>query len=324
MSLSRRALVVGAAATCGIALLAGGYGARSYSETIAAAHARIVGRSVLQETRFGAIEYAVEGHGQPFMMIHGTGGGFDQGLRFAEGLIDRGFQVIAPSRFGYLRSAFPADPSPENQADAFVDLLDALGIDQIAIAGGSAGAVSAAYFAQRHPSRCSHLILIVPAMNLSNRDPVAFTRMQQYLVGKLLSSDLWFWAALKMAPHQLIGTLLATDPALLKSVTESERQRAYLVLNDLMPISRRGKGIANDGMTAGSPTTIDFRAIKTPTLIISAEDDRFGTAQTARTILDRTPSGRLLMFPTGGHLWLGHDRELTDEISSFVKSRYDG
>ncbi len=252
-------------------------------------------------------------------MVHGTGGGFDQGLRFSGGLISNGFEVIAPSRFGYLRSSFPLDPSPQNQADAFVDLLDALNIAKVAIAGGSAGALSAAYFALRHPERCSHLVLIVPAMNLTNRDPVEFTRMQEYLVGKLLSSDLWFWAALKAAPKQLIGTLLATDPNLLDTVSDPERERADLILNELMPISRRAKGIANDGRYSGQSTSIDFSQLETPTLIISAEDDRFGTAQTARIISQRVSEAQLLMFPTGGHIWLGQDNALSDQIAKFVR-----
>lgn len=321
MSLSRRSFVAGVAATCGAALFGSGYAIGSYGEAVAAAKARIAQKSSLLRTRFGNLEYAIEGRGQPFMMVHGTGGGFDQGLRFAQGLISNGFEVIAPSRFGYLRSNLPADPSPQNQADAFVELLDELGIDQIPIAGGSAGALQAAYFALRHPSRCSHLILIAPAMNLSNRDPAEFTRLQQFLVGKLLSSDRWFWAAQKLAPNQLTGTLLATDPALLTSVTASERERANLVLSELMPINQRMQGMANDGKMAGSPSDIDFSQIETPTLIISAEDDRFGTAKTSRVISEKNPSATLLIFPTGGHLWLGHEEELSSKIMDFVGRR---
>lgn len=319
MSISRRNLMVGFAATCAVALFGNGYSVASYRETVAAAHARIAQKSSLLETRFGALEYAIQGRGEPFLMVHGTGGGFDHGLRFAGGLISNGFEVIAPSRFGYLRSSFPPDPSPQKQADAFVDLLDALNIDRIPIAGGSAGALSAAYFALRHPERCSHLILIVPAMNLTNRDPVEFTRMQQFFVEKLLTSDSWFWAALKLALNQLIGTLLATDPNLLEAVSASERERAHLVLNELMPISLRAKGMANDGKHSGQPTDIDFSEVKSPTLIISAEDDRFGTAQTAQTISQRMTAAQLLMFPTGGHLWVGHDKALSDQITEFVE-----
>jgi 2-hydroxy-6-oxonona-2,4-dienedioate hydrolase len=318
MSLSRRNFVLGAAATFGAASFGGGYAAGSYAEALAAANARIAQKSSLLRTRFGNLEYSIAGHGAPIVMVHGTGGGFDQGLRFAQGLISNGFEVIAPSRFGYLRSDFPADPSPQNQADAFVELLDALGIDKIPVVGGSAGALPAAYFALRHPRRCTHLILMVPAMNLSNRDPVEFTWLQQFFVAKLLSSDLWFWTARKLAANQLIGTLLATDPMLLTSVTASERERAYLVLNELMPISQRTRGLTNDGKMAGSPANIDLSRIEVPTLIISANDDRFGTAQTSRVISERIPSARLLIFPTGGHLWLGHDEDVSSEIADFV------
>jgi 2-hydroxy-6-oxonona-2,4-dienedioate hydrolase len=213
MVTSRRGFLIGAA---GALLLGGGYASGSYSATVAAAKRRVEQHSHLVHTRFGAVEYAIAGRGEPFLMIHGTGGGFDQGLRFAQGLIARDFEVIAPSRFGYLRSDFPSDASPANQADAFADLLDQLDIETLPVAGGSAGALPAAQFALRHPDRCSGLVLLVPAMNLSNQDPVEFTPLQQFLVGKLLTSDVWFWTLLKLAPDQLIGTLLATDPAFCK------------------------------------------------------------------------------------------------------------
>ncbi|WP_052161224.1 alpha/beta hydrolase [Hoeflea sp. BAL378] len=320
MSLSRRSLLGGAAAACAAAF-GGGYAAGAYREAVSAAHLRLARRSSLVATRFGDLEYAVEGRGDPLMMVHGTGGGFDQGLLFAGGLILRGRQVIAPSRFGYLRSAFPADPSPENQADAFASLLDHLRIERIPVAGGSAGALPAAQFALRHPDRCSHLILLVPAMNLRNRDPVDFTPLQQALVGRLLSSDAWFWAASRLAPDQVMGTLLATDPALLDSVSASERERARLVLDALMPIRPRRQGMIQDGRMAGSPADIDLARIKAPTLILSAEDDRFGTAGTARVIAARIPDAKLVVYPSGGHLWLGHDDEVSAEIASFVGSR---
>ena len=318
MPFSRRTFIYGAAASCGALLFGGGYVCGSYGEAVAAAHARVGQKSRLISTRFGDLEYAVEGCGAPFLMIHGTGGGFDQGLRFAGRLISSGFQVIAPSRFGYLRSHIPSEPTPESQADAFAELLDALHIDRIPVAGGSAGALTASQFALRHPDRCSHLILLVPAMNLSNRDPVEFTRLQRYFVGKLLTSDRWFWTALKLAPNQLIRTLLATDPALLDKVELSERNRAHLILGDLMPISRRSIGMVNDARFSGHPTEIDFTQLKVPTLVVSAQDDLFGTAQTARTISERTPDVRLVVFPSGGHIWLGHDQELSELITEFV------
>ena len=131
---------------------------------------RIAGRSELIDGRHGPLDYAIAGNGPPLLMIHGTGGGFDQGLAFSQAIIGNGIQVIVPSRFGYLRSAWPPDPSSEHQADAFVDLLDRLKLNKVAVAGGSAGALSAVQFALRHPDRTSALILIVPAANVEGHD----------------------------------------------------------------------------------------------------------------------------------------------------------
>ena len=101
----------------------GAWTAGAYRASMAGTDARLSRRSSIIDTGVGALEYAVAGHGPPLMMIHGTGGGFDQGLLFANRLRESGFQIVAPSRFGYLKSAFPDDASPAHQADMLVELL---------------------------------------------------------------------------------------------------------------------------------------------------------------------------------------------------------
>ena len=265
------------------------------------------------------MEFAVAGSGPPLLMIHGTGGGFDQGLLFSEKVAALGVRVIAPSRFGYLRSSFPADHSSQAQADAFVALLDHLKLEKVVVAGGSAGALSAVQFALRHPERTSALILIVPAANVQGHDPNQMSPTQEWLVRRLVTSDFLYWSGRKIAPKQLIGFLLATDPALLDQVPADERDRAYRILDQMLPISARWQGMLNDAQLAGHPARMDFRGIRIPTLIISAEDDRFGTAGTSKAIARQMPSSRLLLFPNGGHVLLGHDAASAREIAQFVK-----
>jgi 2-hydroxy-6-oxonona-2,4-dienedioate hydrolase len=302
----------------GATLVTGAYATGAYRSAMTAAGARSsLGSSVIP-TSVGPLEYAVAGRGPPLMMIHGTGGGFDQGLLFAQGLRETGFQIVAPSRFGYLRSAFPDDASPAHQADVLVELLDHLGIDRIAVAGGSAGALTAAEFALRHPDRCSHLVLIVPAANLTGRDPVAFTPVQRLVVERILNSDVWFWTFAALAPNVLLRTLLATDPALLTKVSPEERRRADRIREGLMPISRKTDGLRTDGFWAGTPAPTAFERIAVPTLILSCEDDLFGTAATARLLAARIGGARLKIYPDGGHIWLGHDDALTRDITEFL------
>ncbi len=311
----RRNLLLGFA---GLALGGGGYAAGAFREAGRQAQTRLFAQGQVIPGAAGPLEFAVVGDGPPLMMIHGTGGGFDQGLLFAAGLRQRGFRIIAPSRFGYLGSAFPDDASPAHQADVLVGLLDHLGIDRLPVVGGSAGALTAAEFALRHPSRCSHLVLLVPAANLTDRDPVQFTALQEVAVTMVLGSDFWFWALARLAPGQMIRTLLATDPALLDRVSEPERLRAGVILEQIFPISRKVNGLRNDGFWAGTPTTTAHDRIAVPTLILSCEDDLFGTAATARLLARRIPGAEVTVYPTGGHIWLGRDTEVTDAINGFV------
>jgi pimeloyl-ACP methyl ester carboxylesterase len=292
----------------------------AYREARTQATSRLFNGASMVPTRSGALEYAIAGQGPPVMMIHGTGGGYDQGLLFAYGLRQRGFSVIAPSRFGYLGSAFPEDASPVQQADALVDLLDHLGIDRLPVLGGSAGALSAAEVALRHPDRCSHLGLLVPAANLTNRDPVEFTAMQKFAVSAVLGSDFLFWSLSRLARRQMTRTLLATGPALLASVSPKERLRARTILDQIFPVSRKTDGLRTDAFWAGTPSPTTYEMITVPTLILSCEDDLFGTAETARLLAGRIPRAEITVYPTGGHIWLGHDDDYADRIATFLRN----
>ena len=127
------------------------------------ARARLVGCSETVETSFGTVEYAEKGEGEPVLAVHGAGGGFDQGIDVTGALAGRGFRLITPSRFGYLRSTLPGSPTTAMQADAYAELLDRLSLDKVILVGISAGAWSSMQFAIRHPDRCRALVLLVPA-----------------------------------------------------------------------------------------------------------------------------------------------------------------
>src|SRR5918994_3534566 len=85
-----------------------------------AARARLLAGSRVVSTACGPIEVAEVGEGVAVLVVHGTGGGFDQGMNIARGFMGEwgeGFRRIAVSRFGYLRTPMPPDPSSAAQAD---------------------------------------------------------------------------------------------------------------------------------------------------------------------------------------------------------------
>jgi pimeloyl-ACP methyl ester carboxylesterase len=308
----------------GVAALASAGAGRAFYVDVAQARARTTGRSTTFQSRFGAMEYAEAGAGPPVLMVHGTGGGFDQGLDFAQPLSAGGWRVIAPSRFGYLRSAMPPDATPALQADAFVDLLDHLGIDRAPVIGGSAGALSAIAFAIRHPERCSALVAMVPAAYAPGRPPVdPPNALAQAIIDYALKSDLLFWAGMKLGEDAMIGALLATDPALVRAAAPTERERVRAILRHILPVSDRAEGFRMDARFAYNPAPMPLERIVAPTLALSLDDDRFQTLAAARHIAETVPGARLVSFPTGGHVWVNREDEVFAAVDAFLKEALD-
>src|SRR5215813_2731904 len=80
------------------------------------AMARLGKDSRVIETDMGAAEIAVIGDGPPVLFVHGALAGYEQGLAIGKPLADAGYQLISPSRPGYLRSPALKDMSFANQA----------------------------------------------------------------------------------------------------------------------------------------------------------------------------------------------------------------
>ena len=241
---------------------ASAYGYFAFQRDLRARRERLRGKSHVVATKVGPIEYAEAGRGPPVLIVHGAGGGFDQGMQFGEALVDRGFRVVSMSRFGYLQTPMPTDASPAAQADAHSILMDALGIRRAAVLGASAGAPSAMQFAIRHPERCQALVLLVPMAyrpsELGSSVATISATLERVLMA-IVSSDLSFWLATKVVPNMVIKLVLATPPEVLATATADERERAHRVMSDIQPISCRAQGILNDARISSSLTRFDLR-----------------------------------------------------------------
>lgn len=307
--------------------VAAGLGAVTYfyQRDIQQARARVASGSQIAQTPCGPIEYAVAGDGPPVLVVHGAGGGFDQGLDFGRPLAERGFRVIAMSRFGYLRTPLPVDATPAAQADAHACLLDALHLQRATILGISAGAPSSLQFALRHPQRTTALVLVVPGAyrprSVDDTRTMAAPAGTEFLRDTALRQDFLFWAAIRLAPDSMTRVLLATDPALVASASREEQAEVARVREHILPVSPRRIGLLNEAKVMSSLERYALERISAPTLAISAQDDYYDTYESARYTAAQIPRARFLGYPTGGHLLVGHQQEVMAEITQFLKAQ---
>jgi len=285
------------------------------------ARARLAGQSETIETAFGREEFAVAGQGEPILVIHGSAGGFDQGLEMSALFANSLYQRIAPSRFGYLGSVARVPLSTAMQADAYVPVLDRLGVDQVDVVGISAGAWSALDFAIRHPERCRALVLVVPADFLPEGVSVHGGRITKAMIG----SDFVAWAAgrlMPLMPGTVGSVMLGTDERVIEGASREEKARLTALMQHLSPISARHTGMQFDIETAATRHPEALASITCPVLTISTDDDQFGTGRRAREIANAVGTGHAIVYPTGGHALVGRQEVLRRDVEAFLGSHH--
>jgi len=290
----------------------------AYRSDIRAAGERALSGSAIVQTRVGPIEYATLGDGAPILIVHGTGGGWDQGLFSARGVVPYGFRLLAPSRFGYLRTPMPSDHSPLAEADAFAAFLDALNIDRVAVMSFSAGTAPAVQFALRYPERVSALVLVVPAAG--GMSPQIPKGPPVLVMNVVLRFDLPMWLAMRFAP-EIMYKVVAVPPSLVTTLSPEDSATLHEGIRMLLPVSMRRHGMINDAKNmSGSMPLFPIEKITAPTLLISAEDDLYQTLRVARRAAGIIPGARLVAFKSGGHLLLGRAAEVWPQVAAFLES----
>jgi pimeloyl-ACP methyl ester carboxylesterase len=275
--------------------------------------------TIAVDTSFGPIELVDVGGGFPVLSIHGTGGGFDQGLALASGLRAAGYRVVAPSRFGHLGAPIPERTDALAQSDAFAEMLDQLAVDRAIVMGASAGAIAALAFAARYPERTAALLLMVPAYYPPEQTaPEPWSPIRTWAVTTALRSDFLFWAGMQLAPTSMLTTVLATDRDLIEAANLEERARLDAILVMILPISARADGLLLDAQNTASPSEINLGDIRAPTFIASAEDDHYRTADSARLLARGIAGAELFITPDGGHVWVNRSHEVEATTAAFL------
>lgn len=291
-----------------------------YRREMRVVSSRLEAASQIIDTLVGTIEYGRHCiAGEQALVIHGAGGGFDQGLLLGDEILGPGFGIIAPSRFGYLNTPVPAVSSPKEQADAHAALLDALGVSKAIVVGVSAGAPSAIELALRHPQRVSALILVVPRAFAPAQAEIGAPPESVYIMKAVMAgSDFLFWLAIKFVRRAIVR-FLGVPPRVEAAAPERERYRVTNIMRNLLPLSRRQAGLWNDSSTVVEEWPLS--QIKAPTLVISAIDDLYGTLPAARYTAKNIAGAELVVLQSGGHLMVGQISWVRDRVANFLSRR---
>jgi len=287
-----------------------------YLRQMARAYDRIANSSKIASTPAGDIEYVENGSGPPVLVIHGSGGGYDQGALIANGVIGNDFHWIAPSRFGYLRSTLPEGATFEGQADAYARLLDHLGIRQTAVVALSQGGPSALFFALKYPERVQSLVLISCGVSSSSDVKQAQANRTGDMLKVIFQHDFVYWGVSTALKKQLMQ-LMGANEEVIARLTPGQLRTVDQIIDFMNPVAPRSAGVALDNRAAMPNGSI--AAIRAPTLILHATDDTLQLYRNAEFAAATIPGARLRRFERGGHLLIAVEQPMIhSEVREFI------
>lgn len=311
----RRLIVAGAL----LAALSAASGYAVCRKDMAAVHARLEAGSRVVRTAAGPVEIAEGGAGPAVLVLHGAGGGHDQGRLLAEAFLPGAYRWIAPSRFGYLRTPLPADASTAAQADALAALLDALGERRVAVLAMSGGVPPALQLAARHPGRVTALVLLslAPFAPLTAAEQALPVPIGLY--DALFRSDFPYWLAWRLAPTRLYP-LFDARPELRPAMSPRERDFVERMVAAFLPVTARRAGLRNEGAAIDPSAANPLPEVRAPALIAHARDDRITPFATAEFAAAGLGQAEFLPLATGGHLLLGQHAAIAARIARFLET----
>ena len=284
---------------------------------ISRAREKVLAGGEILKTDHGDIEYTVKGEGPPVLVLHGAGGGYDQGLLLPGGTIfGDSFKLISVSRFGYLRSPIPEDSSVEAQTALYAILLDHLKVETAIVIGGSAGGPSALQFAHDYPDKCAALIL-----GAAITMPIAPDKdaLHNKVIHSIQKSDFLYWCFTKVF-GSLFLKLIGVPRKVYKGFTLEQKQLAQELLDVMHPMSQRRRGSIHEFMIKPLDSA-SMSEISSPTLILHARDDALVNYKHAEFAHRNITQSKLVIFETGGHGLLPQVHEFRKHVSTFLNEQ---
>lgn len=263
------------------------------------------------ETALGPVEVGRQGGGKPVLFIHGTPGGHDISLTMGRFLVDAGFEIIAPSRPGYLGTPLLDRQSIDSQADLMAALLDRLGYEECGVLTWSGGGPAGYRLAVRQPQRIRGLV----ALNAVSK---AYVPGEEGLGDRLMmKTTIGNWMLRFLAQHATRTTTMATLKAEGDLNEEELKDLVDETLNDIYERDvvitlaevagdwkHREGGVENDLACFASIESLGLEQIRTPTLVIGGDADSEVPPGHSDYAAAAIPAAEHLVMSQGTHLCL--------------------
>lgn len=267
-------------------------------------------------TAAGPVQYAQRGHGPAVLVVHGTPGGYDQGLVALE-FASTALRLISPSRPGYLATPLHTGRTPAQQADALAALLDALEIDRIPVVGASGGGPSTYLLAARHPDRVRCLVQIDSMATTYPKPSWLATRLGYGPASLRLTQFLFDRYPEAMMKAMLSGASTLGGPARASQAQRFAADPARVALMSAMTatMSRRAaqrqEGLRNDLTQFADLGDLPLAGVRCPTLIVHGAADKDVPPSHATYAHASIPTSELHWIPDGSHFgfWANDDAQ---------------
>ena len=245
------------------------------------------------------LHYAISGAGEPILLIPGLG--LDHNYyRFGIPLLSRHLQVLAVDPRGIGRSTKSPPPyTVEAWADDFAVMIDKLGFGPIHVLGSSLGGSMALALAQRHPGKLKSLIVVGGFSELDRATELNF-RLRLRLIEKLGMSDevadyMGLWTLTRKFINSDAG--FATMRANQANIRANSAQSYSAFVEALLKWGR-----CQPGQEREPKFTALLDSIKTPTLVVTSDNDHLIPKELSDLIAARIAAAKLVVMPGAGHI----------------------
>ena len=239
--------------------------------------------------------------GCPTVLIHGGLSHAGEWARLAGSLPG---QVLIPDRPG-CGVSYPIDYRQvdfrQSAASWLLDLLDAIGADEVDLVGNSMGGFFSIAFALAHPERVRRIAFVGAPAGLDRPIPL-FLRLWGNPISGALIRRLAITDPEELR-ERVYGRILVAHPEevplemLELDVANSELPGVNLSAYSLLRAGTTLRGIRKHLLVRGELAGLDV-----PSLFLWGESDAFAPPQSGEEIAARMPSARLQRLPDTGHL----------------------